>query len=161
MARLASHIIFFLAVANVSVAGSPRDVGAAAPLAQCESSSYLFCCGLGVPCDCSEGATSPGQCADASYAFCCSVGTPCDCSGPPLNSSTKESAIAGPLSTEVAVAPTQCKSSSYLFCCGLGVPCDCSVGTTSPGQCEEASYAFCCSVGTPCDCSAPPMNVTV
>merc|ERR1712012_738359 len=70
---------------KTSVQESPVAVQATVPLAQCKSSSYMFCCDFGVPCDCSQGSTASGQCEEASYAFCCGVGTPCDCSAPPLN----------------------------------------------------------------------------
>jgi len=50
----------------------------------CASAPYGFCCGVGTPCDCTQGMTSPGQCDSAAYSFCCMVGTKCDCDAPPL-----------------------------------------------------------------------------
>jgi len=56
-----------------------------APDAQCKKASYLFCCKIGTPCDCTKPRSAPGQCSGdikgvTSYAYCCDVGTPCDCS---------------------------------------------------------------------------------
>merc|ERR1719436_612603 len=69
---------------NVDTVVGGRDESISAPLNQCKSASYAFCCEVGKPCDCTKGTTAPGQCEQASYAFCCSVGTPCDCTQPPL-----------------------------------------------------------------------------
>ena len=60
----------------------------AAPL-HCKSTSYAYCCGFGVPCDCRQGMTAAGQCSQTSYAFCCGVGTPCICCESPVNISTR------------------------------------------------------------------------
>mmetsp|Transcript_9926 Transcript_9926/g.26244 ORF Transcript_9926/g.26244 Transcript_9926/m.26244 type:complete len:239 (-) Transcript_9926:97-813(-) len=49
----------------------------------CAKLAYDFCCGVGIPCDCSKGVISPGQCKPESYLYCCNVGTPCDCAQPP------------------------------------------------------------------------------
>jgi len=51
---------------------------------QCAKAAYAFCCGVGQPCDCTKGTTSPGQCKPESYTYCCDVGTPCDCTKPGL-----------------------------------------------------------------------------
>jgi hypothetical protein len=67
-------------VADVSVNGAVSPSLAAG--GQCSKASYAFCCGVGKPCDCTKGTTSPGQCKPESYAFCCDVGTPCDCTKP-------------------------------------------------------------------------------
>ena len=70
---------------KTSVEESRAAVQGTAPVAQCKSSSYTFCCDCGVPCYCGQGSTCSGQCEEASCGFCCGVGTPCDCSAPPLN----------------------------------------------------------------------------
>lgn len=49
---------------------------------QCSFNSYVYCCGVGTPCDCGKGTISPGQCSATSYLYCCSLGKPCDCSRP-------------------------------------------------------------------------------
>eukprot|EP00927_Polykrikos_kofoidii_P075011 TRINITY_DN71068_c0_g1_i1.p1 TRINITY_DN71068_c0_g1~~TRINITY_DN71068_c0_g1_i1.p1 ORF type:complete len:121 (+),score=16.19 TRINITY_DN71068_c0_g1_i1:56-364(+) len=69
-----------LAVAHSAATGLPVSGEARS---QCEKSSYVFCCEVGTPCDCTKGSMASGQCKLASYAFCCSVGTSCDCTLPP------------------------------------------------------------------------------
>eukprot|EP00927_Polykrikos_kofoidii_P033608 TRINITY_DN2842_c0_g1_i4.p1 TRINITY_DN2842_c0_g1~~TRINITY_DN2842_c0_g1_i4.p1 ORF type:complete len:103 (-),score=13.18 TRINITY_DN2842_c0_g1_i4:54-362(-) len=69
-----------LAVTHSATPGLPWSGEA---VSQCKEASYVFCCGVGTPCDCTKGTISPGQCVPSSYAFCCSVGSPCDCTQPP------------------------------------------------------------------------------
>jgi len=63
------------------------------PLGNCKKASYVFCCEVGVPCDCTKGTTAPGQCKPESYAFCCRIGTPCDCSVPPVLGNTTNTLV--------------------------------------------------------------------
>ena len=81
--------LLFVASAQAFFTGVVNATAVQAPDAQCKTESYLFCCKIGTPCDCTKPRTAPGQCSGdikgvTSYAFCCDVGTPCDCTQPGL-----------------------------------------------------------------------------
>ena len=58
---------------------SEEDKEVASSSGNCHSGAYAYCCGVGVPCDCSKGILDPSQCGKSAYSYCCGVGIPCIC----------------------------------------------------------------------------------
>eukprot|EP00966_Prymnesium_polylepis_P324136 7380228-Prymnesium_polylepis.1 len=54
--------LLFVATAQ-AFSGVVNATSVRAPDAQCKTESYLFCCKIGTPCDCTKPRSAPGQCA--------------------------------------------------------------------------------------------------